>query len=217
MGHLSALKKMRHMPCFLAVLLLWFLRLVACTYRVRIADPAGALPRILTDSFVLSLWHNRILFTPALISRRYLERVAVLISASRDGGYISAIVRRLGLQVVRGSSSRGAAGALLGLHRKLADGNSVLLTVDGPRGPRYCIHQGAVALARQCGVPLLPLALNARHYWQLRSWDGMQIPWPFSTVTLRFGTPFAVGPDEDIPAAAERLREAMLAITEDRA
>lgn len=186
------------------------------TYRVHFDDPHGMLSSLLAgNKFVLTLWHNRILFAPVLIPRKYLTHTAVLISASRDGEYIATLVRQFGLNVVRGSSSHGASAALLGLLHQLEIGISPILTVDGPRGPRYSIHPGAVALAQMTQTQIVPLALNSRHYWQLKSWDKLQIPWPFTRVTIRFGAPLSIDAKNAVADANAQLREAMLEITED--
>ncbi len=210
-------KNKRHLPTWLAVVLSWFLRLVGMTYRVKFDDPHGVLDKLLSGSkFVIALWHNRILFAPVLIPRKYLTHTAVLISASRDGEYIATLVRQFGLKAVRGSSSRGATAALLGLRHQLEECISPILTVDGPRGPRYSIHSGAVALAQMTQTPIVPLALNSRHYWSLKSWDKLQIPWPFTRVTIRFGAPLAIAENTAIDDANAQLRAAMLDITADK-
>ena len=204
------------MPTWLAVVLSWFLRLIGSTYRVHFDDQYSIMPSILAgNKYVLTLWHNRILFAPVLIPRKYLTHTAVLISASRDGEYIATLVRQFGLNVVRGSSSRGATAALLGLFRQLKNGGCPILTVDGPRGPRYCVHPGATALAQMTQTPIVPLVVNARHYWQLKSWDKLQIPMPFSHITIRFGAPISVAVNASLDDANARLRGAMLLITED--
>ena len=107
----------------------------------------------------------------------------------------------------------GALGALLGLRQKLDAGDSVLLTVDGPRGPRYCVHPGAAALSLHCGAPLVPMSINARHCWHAASWDRLQIPWPFTRVTVRFGRPLALPRSCSAEAGSEMLRQAMLEIS----
>jgi lysophospholipid acyltransferase (LPLAT)-like uncharacterized protein len=208
-------KNKRHLPTWLAALLAAFVKMVAMTYRLRIDDPHGYLSRQEPWPIIVPIWHNRILFLPALAPRGFLERMVVLISASRDGGYVAAFVRFFRLRAVRGSSSRGARAAFLALNRELAAGYSPILTVDGPRGPRYEVHHGVVGLAMHSGAPILPVALNAPKRWNLKSWDGTQIPWPFSRVTLRLGGLLAVAPDEERDAAAQRVQQALLAITED--
>ncbi len=208
-------KNKRHMPKWLAYILAVFLKIYSWTFRMRIVDPSGVFEHLDTTPVVFSIWHNRILFVVPMAPRKILEHCSVMISASRDGEYISTLVRLFGLQSVRGSSSRGGARALLELEQSLEQGFSPILTVDGPRGPRYTVHSGAVVLARGKGVPLVPAVVNARHFWQLKSWDKMQIPWPFTRVEIVLGAPLTISPEEENEAANTRLKEALLAITKD--
>ena len=164
---------------------------------------------------VVSLWHNRILFITSLVKRNLLERMFVLISASRDGEYISTFVRFFGLRSVRGSSSRGGLHALLELNHIIKGGDSVVLTVDGPRGPKYSVHPGVVILARKNNVPIMPVSVNAAHYWQVKSWDNTQIPMPFSKVTLIFGTPFSIPKEMNMEQAQQLVHAEMMKVTKD--
>lgn len=212
---LFTLKNKRHMPRGLAWLFALLVKLIAATYRVRIDAPETLLRQLETQPVVGAIWHNRLLFIAAFIPKRIRSRYAVLISRSRDGEYVSIFIRFFGLAVVRGSSSKGGTTALLELIRAVQNGSSVVLTVDGPRGPRYTVHPGAAAIATHCHVPLLPVAVNAPRKWQLRSWDQLQIPAPFSKVTLAFGQPFTPDPDATPQDTSDELRRRLLAITED--
>ena len=203
------------MPKWLAYVLAAFLKVYSWTFRVRIVDTSGVLEKIGNSPAVFSIWHNRILFVVPIVPRKYLKSCAVMISASRDGEYISTLVRLFGLQSVRGSSSRGGARALLELEQSMTEGLSPILTIDGPRGPRYTVHSGAVVLARGKQAPLVPACVNAKHFWQLKSWDRMQIPWPFTRVEIVLGAPLDIAPEESNDEANARLKDAMLAITRD--
>ena len=216
MKKIFTFKNKRDLPRPLAWLIAGLLRLYAWTFRVTIDDPHGVLPRLANQAFVFALWHNRILFAAPVLPRKYRKFMAVLISASRDGEYITTLVKCFGINVVRGSSSRGGAKALLELRHALEDGLSPILTVDGPRGPRYTVHPGAVALASEGHAPLVPVLFNARHFWQLHSWDKMQIPWPFTRMTMVIGKPMEVPVSFTNADGCEELRKALLAITDDK-
>ncbi|HKW47781.1 MAG TPA: DUF374 domain-containing protein, partial [Gemmatimonadaceae bacterium] len=81
---------------------------------------------------VFALWHGDML--PLLYHHRN-EGVSVLISEHRDGELIARVAESLGFRTVRGSSSRSASRALVGLARELEAGRDVAITPDGPRGP----------------------------------------------------------------------------------
>ncbi len=221
------LKNKRRMPRWLAWMLAGVMKLYAATIRVRITGHREVLEALAEHPVAFLLWHNRVLSAVCLVPRAILSRCTVMISASRDGEYISTIVRSFGLESVRGSSSRKGGQALLGLLHALKEGRNPVLTLDGPRGPRYTVHPGALALGRIGAVPLVPISLNASRCWQLHSWDRMQIPCPFSRVEIVLGAPIQVPPrqktasprQEDEAAADEQqaslLREAMLSLTRD--
>jgi hypothetical protein len=112
--------------------------------------------------------------------------VAVMTSRSFDGEYIARIIELFGFAAVRGSSSRGGSGALLGMNRVLVNGHIAAFTIDGPRGPRYVAKPGPVLLAKMSGVPILCFYLAVERPWILRSWDRMMVPRPFSKVHVRW-------------------------------
>ena len=210
------LKNKRNMPAWLAWLLAMVMRLYAWTLRRRIVDPNGLLRRGCTERpNVYVLWHNRILLAAAIIPREVAENLAMMVSSSRDGGYIATVIRRFGIHSIRGSSSRGAASVLRASVEALQEGHSPTITVDGPRGPRYTVHSGALLLGRQ-GYDIVPISFNYSHYWHFRSWDRMQLPWPFAKVEFRVGAPVELpSGDTSSEEGCEAIRKALLAITED--
>jgi lysophospholipid acyltransferase (LPLAT)-like uncharacterized protein len=179
------------------------LRLLAATCRLRLAEGrAGERWRAGTP-FIFATWHSRVLLLPALYRGR---RLRVLISRSRDGELVARLCARFGLEVARGSSSRGGAEALRTLARALAEGTSVVVVPDGPRGPREVVKPGIVALAALSGAAIVPVALGASSAWRLDSWDGFRIPRPFARCVVRFGEPIAVSRAAD-PDAREAARK----------
>lgn len=189
------------------------LRTLAATWRVRTVEGPGA--RLLAEgaAAVLTLWHGRMLAGMPL--RRHRHRgLLVLVSPSGDGDLADRALRRLGYRVLRGSLSRGGARALRGLAEELAAGRPVVLTPDGPRGPRHAMNAGVAWLARSSGAPIVPVALAADRAWRLRSWDRFLIPKPFARVLVDVGEPLRVAADAsaaDLEAIGSRVRLAMLA------
>lgn len=215
---LLTLKNRRQLPGLVVFFLVTLIRLLGRTCRLRVVDPRGFLPDGEPWPVILSLWHNRLLFLADMFPATLRRRSAALASASRDGEYAAAFVEAFHVQPVRGSSSRGGHRALRQLKRKLDDGLSVILTVDGPRGPRYGVHPGAILLAEMTEKPIIPASFSAPHRWELGGWDRTQVPKPFSTIELVLGEPFYVARGLDREgrlAECARLRDAMLAITRD--
>lgn len=164
---------------------------------------------------ILALWHGRIFAGLHYFARR---GVVVITSQNFDGEWIARILHRFGFGTARGSTSRGATGALVQLRRQLEAGRPAAFTVDGPRGPARVAQPGAVWLAGATGHPVLPFHIEADRYWTARSWDRTQIPKPFGTVAVAIGEPLEVQDTE--PASLEEARvrlEAVLAGLERRA
>jgi len=134
----------------------------------------------------LVIWHNR-LFISAEYFRRYRtrRRVFALVSASRDGAWLAAFYRLVGMHPVRGSSSRMGRKAAVALIECLRAGHDVGITPDGPRGPCYEVKSGVVIVSRRTGAPMILLGVQFLSAWRLRSWDGFYLPRPFSRVHMR--------------------------------
>jgi lysophospholipid acyltransferase (LPLAT)-like uncharacterized protein len=160
---------------------------------------------------IYGVWHGRILIVPWLNARfRRTEgarNVRVLASRSRDGELVAAFVRCFGLDVVRGSSSRGGAAALRELARTLHAGDDVAVVPDGPRGPSCHAQAGIVSLAATTGALIVPLGVAAWPARRLGSWDRFMVPAPFARCAVVFGAPVAVGRHDDretVRVAVER-------------
>jgi len=192
----------------------WVIRLIGPTLRVCISREEGAQETVDQRPLIVSLWHACII--PATYICRDIG-VRVMSSYSYDGEYMGRIIRRFGFVAVKGSSSRNAVRALLGLRRALEEGWTVAFTLDGPRGPRYQVKPGPVALARSAGVPLSTFHMAVERAWVLNTWDRLMIPKPFSRVLMRFGKMIPVPRDaadedlekyqQELQASLDRVRE----------
>ena len=125
------------------------------------------------------------------------QRIAVMVSRSFDGEYIARIIESLGFAAVRGSSSRGGAGALLGMKSVLENGESVAFTIDGPRGPKCVAKPGPVTLSKISGQPMGTFYVALSSAWVLKTWDEFMIPKPFSKTLVRLSRKILVPPDAD--------------------
>jgi hypothetical protein len=178
-------------------------RLLGLTLRVERDERAVSRLWSAGTPLIYAAWHSRILLLPWLYAGR---RLRVLTSRSRDGELAARWVSRFGLDVVRGSSSRGGGEALRALLRSLREGWEVVVVPDGPRGPREVVKPGIVALAAAGAAPIVPVAVGASPEWRLRSWDEMRVPRPWSRCVVIFGEPFHV-PREADRAARETARK----------
>lgn len=146
-------------------------------------------------------WHNRIFFLglSKLIFRKKLPMCA-LISASRDGAYLAALLSLMGVIPVRGSTKRRGAGAVVEMIEALKS-KDLFITPDGPRGPKYKVKPGALKVAEKSGETVMILRIAPKRYYAFKSWDRFILPLPFTRV--KFSAEFA-GKYDDIIAAAKR-------------
>ena len=167
---------------------------------------------------IYAVWHARILMVPWL-NRRFVRTHGarpprVLTSHSRDGELVARWVRRFGLGVVRGSSSRGGAEALRALTTAVRGGEDIAVVPDGPRGPREQVQLGVVVLAALTGAPVVPFGFAARPARRLASWDRFLVPWPFARAAAVFGKPSMISLDADRETARADLERALREVTE---
>lgn len=167
----------------------WSMKLLVRALRLEVRDLCGiGTPGAAIPPVIYILWHNRFFTVPAAWNRicRGHRQSVTLTSASRDGDMVARAMAVFGLGAIRGSSSRRAVAALVGLKRALQDGFDVCLTPDGPRGPRYQIQPGVIKLAQATGAPIIPVHVEFSSAWRLSTWDRFVIPKPFSRVRVTF-------------------------------
>ncbi len=161
-------------------------RLYCATLRVAITEEEERAMRDTSRSTVCIVWHNRSFLVPFLIRRyRKPDSAYCLISASKAAAWEDAIYHTLGLRSVRGSSTRRGLHAMLELVRQLGNGNDIVISPDGPSGPRYEFKRGAAAAARMTKSPILLAGIECRHAWRPHTWDRQMYPLPFSKIRIR--------------------------------
>ena len=180
---------------FALVLRLWLATLRIRSNRSAIDDADGGR--------IIVLWHDR-LFVSGLVARRHFSRpINALISTSKDGGWLVAFFRLMGLKAVRGSSSKRGAAALMTLTRVVRAGEHAGITPDGPKGPARVCKTGVVGLAKLTGRPIILMGLDYSRCWRLRNWDRFALPLPFSRVDVTF---------EDFPGPRREEDDAEVAL-----
>lgn len=213
---MSAKRKTRHeirgdwKSALIGTLLGWAMKLTTATLRVELRNPGriGDASQPASPT-ILMLWHNRFFVVPAVWLKmlQVERRVSILTSASRDGDMVANAMAVFGFDAIRGSSSRRAVAALVGLKRALEAGQDVCLTPDGPRGPRYKVQAGAIKLAEATGAPIVLVHVRFSSAWRLGTWDRFVMPKPFSRVTVTFDEPLHVSKGIDEQALEnERLK-----------
>ena len=161
------------------------------TVRIRFMDrdiPEGLHAQ--GGNIIYAFWHGR----QFLLFYAYRNTgIVIPASESRDGEIQAGIIGRFGLGVVRGSSKRKGAQALLGLVDALRSGKDIAIAVDGPRGPVYEVKQGITYIAGKLGIPIVPLSVAAKRAWVLEKiWDKYLLPVPFTECVIMYGEPIIV-------------------------
>jgi lysophospholipid acyltransferase (LPLAT)-like uncharacterized protein len=197
----------------LAAFFIWILiRAFSMTWRITLTGKLPGHPA----PVIFAIWHNRLAVCMRIYDRFGVRHwpapgLAALISASRDGALLSRVLKYFGVKAVRGSSSRRGRQALLELTRLIDEGCNAAITPDGPKGPKYKIQEGIIALAQVTGAAIIPVSVTVSSKWTTRSWDGFQIPRPFSRCEIYVNEALRV-PRE----ASEGEREALRAELERR-
>jgi lysophospholipid acyltransferase (LPLAT)-like uncharacterized protein len=189
------------------------LLLLARTWRVSWRGPGMTPTRRYEQHCIFTLWHSRLL--PLTLLHRGLG-VAALISHHRDGELIARAIRHLGYVAGRGSSTRGGEEGAREMLRFAAEGRSLAITPDGPRGPAEELKAGVVVLGSHAGLPLLPVTASASAEWTFRSWDRFRVPKPFARVVVGYGDPVTVPrdlQDGELERWRTRLEDRLRALT----
>lgn len=185
------------------------LRLLGATWRVRLIGTEH-LPETEDTGLLVAVWHGRMLVgMPTHPGRLY----SILVSPSDDGSLAKLALERFGYSVIRGSSSRQGARALREMLAALRAGRRVVVTPDGPRGPRHSTNPGLAWMSRATGFPILPIGIVADRAWHLDSWDAFTIAKPFARLTVVYGEPVTVprkGGDEGLEEATAELRRRLI-------
>lgn len=183
---------------------------LACLWlkTLRLRWPAGS---ALPGGAVIVLWHEHL----PICMRAFAGRgIHVLISKSGDGEWAARACARMGYRVHRGSSSATARisagaqakafGGLRTLARAAETGKSLVgMALDGPRGPRREPKPGSLWLARRLGVPIVPVFIEAPKAFRLGTWDRALVPFPFSRVEIKLGSPVFPGSTDELARAME--------------
>lgn len=214
----TPLKNMLWLKKLLAQLLGQPMRFIRWTWRVEGVEMHPEAKAILASGkpVIYALWHGRMY---VLFKAVPLQKVAILVSPSNDGEFITRIAQCIGFQhFIRGSHKRGGTQAILGMHRALKEDDlSVAFTVDGPRGPRYKVKPGIIRLAAQTGAPIIPL--GSASAWLLKkmdkSWDHYHPPFLWTSMQLMYGKPLHVPADVNdaqITAYSDELESELMRI-----
>lgn len=155
---------------------------------------------------ILAFWHDQLLM---MVLGYRGSGAKLLISPSKDGELIARTMQLFGQGAVRGSSSRGGRAAFRSLVALGQEDVDLVITPDGPKGPRHELKEGVIQLARLTGRPVVPMAFACSRGKRFSSWDRFLLPYPFGYGVYSFGEPVFFDSSEGTEGFCRRLRDAM--------
>jgi len=177
-----------------------YMRLIKRTTRWEIRH-ADRVDHILGSGMgVIALtWHSRFLMLNSAWKEDELDPY-VMISRSRDGAVVAGTCKALGLKTIRGSrkkkgKDKGGDAAAAHAMTAVRSGGCVVITPDGPRGPRQRLGDGPLRLARATGAPIMPCTFAVARRKEFDSWDRFILPKLFGTGLILWGTPVSISAD----------------------
>lgn len=169
------------------------IKLIFGTMNIRVIGFEAVQKLVESKKIIFAFWHSRLL----MISYLYQGWGAVnMVSQSKDGEIIARILNRQGYRIVRGSTSRGGARAMVNMIRILKEEECTgAIIPDGPRGPRYKVQPGVIALGKKTGYPVIPISYSALKIKVFDSWDRFVLPYPTTQGVFVYGNPIFVPED----------------------
>ena len=207
----------------LAAMIAGYIRLIDRTGRWDVVAPPSTRALIREGRpFVGAFWHGRLLMVYPAWRRLVAEiggtggRQTYVISSSHgDGQLIQLAVNRFGIKTLWGSSRRGGVKVLREARRVLEEGNIVVMTPDGPRGPRMRAQPGIAYLAGSANVPVVPVTFAAKRHRTFQSWDRFMLVWPFTSGVLAFGEPVLPTEHSETESRRRHIEERMIALSKE--
>lgn len=193
---------------FLGLVAYYVTSLLYKTLRVRLEMHPEYDPK---QQYFGAFWHGKQLLPVLSLTREpHQTKQAVLVSPSRDGEILTTCLKKLGYEVMRGSSRQNNIGALSQMVRKLKDGYSLGFGIDGPIGPIYKVKPGMTHLAQKFGIGIIPIGSAFSRKWVIhKAWDKFEIPKPFSKAVIYLGRPLTVPKSAELEDINLQLEQAI--------
>lgn len=169
----------------------FFMRLILWTNKVELVGIERYYQEVKKHPSIIVLWHNRVVLGPNFFGE-YLNRSSnytAYVSSSRDGEWLAVATESYPNGYTIRVPKRHKHESLRQFIKTLKK-SVLLITPDGPRGPKYQMKPGVIFAASAAKAQLFPFSWSATKTWKLKSWDGLRIPKPFGRIIIGFGEPF---------------------------
>lgn len=176
---------------FIAYVAKYLLRLVLMTCKIEVRGLEVFKKTVSSQKSILMLWHNRLSIVSEILFKLDPHTIfSAFISKSRDGDPLAVLANSYKTgKAIRVPHDRKHQ-ALKTVIDTLKNKNEVIIiTPDGPRGPRYEVKPGIAVAAMETDATIIPFTWVSSKFWQLKSWDRLMFPKPFSTLIVTFGNP----------------------------
>lgn len=159
------------------------------------------------QQYLFAFWHGK-QWLPIFALRSHDTQMAALVSSSKDGDLLEVWLKKIGYEVIRGSSRHRNVSALSSMIRKLKIGRSIGFGIDGPIGPIYKVKPGMTHMSRKLNIPIVPIGSAFSNKWVLeKAWDRYEIPKPFSKAAFYLGQPLYISEQDDLELMNQHLEE----------
>lgn len=183
--------KSRFTQKLVSFLIFIYMYIVHITSRVSYTIPEGydhEFYKNIKNSILVS-WHDKIMILPHISPYKLHRHLHALVSPHNDGRIISDTMRLIGYRIIEGSSNKNSISAVKNIIRTLKSGKNVVITPDGPRGPRHEMKGNLIEIAKKCESDIILFTATSSRHKKLNSWDRLIFPIPFGRINVIFGEP----------------------------
>lgn len=147
------------------------------------------------NGLFFAVWHNRLAYSMHIFGN--YKNVFGLTSPHSDGKIIGKLVLMMNHKIIEGSTNKNSNIAVKEIIKQITHGGKIVVTPDGPRGPVYKNGSVITKIASKYNKKLVPVSCYASKYFELKSWDKMMLPKPFSKILVLVDKPLELtGNDE---------------------
>lgn len=190
-------------PLIIAPFAQWTIRMILKTCTIEFQGTEHLRSAVQNGKCIIALWHNYLAPAANFLDMCAPEyQYAPVISGSRDGEILTRFLKRFKQCRPLRVAHDARHVAVPAIKARLKEPQTiVVITPDGPRGPRHQAKQGATSAARETGAAIVPMKWSSSSSWTLNTWDQMMIPKPFSTICVRFTTPLYNSTTDEVEKA----------------